>query len=42
MKKLVFGIIAAVIAVSTLSSCGYNSMVSLDENVKSKWGTVQT
>lgn len=42
MKKLVFGILAAVIAVSTLSSCGYNSMVKLDENVKSKWGTVQT
>ncbi len=42
MKKLVFGILAAVIAVTTLSSCGYNSMVKLDENVKSKWGTVQT
>ncbi|TCD04662.1 LemA family protein [Pedobacter frigidisoli] len=42
MKRLVFGILAAVIAVSTLSSCGYNSMVKLDENVKSKWGTVQT
>lgn len=42
MKKLVFGIFAAIIAVSTLSSCGYNSMVSLDENVKSKWGTVET
>lgn len=42
MKKLVFGILAAVIAVSTLSSCGYNSMVSMDENVKSKWGAVET
>ena len=42
MKRLVFGILAAVIAVTTLSSCGYNSMVKLDENVKSKWGTVQT
>ena len=42
MKRLIFGILAAVIAVSTLSSCGYNSMVKLDENVKSKWGTVQT
>jgi len=42
MKRLVFGLIAAVIAVSTLSSCGYNSIVKLDENVKSKWGTVQT
>ncbi len=42
MKKLVFGFLAAAIAVSTLSSCGYNSMVKLDENVKSKWGTVET
>jgi LemA protein len=42
MKKLVFGILAAVIAVTTLSSCGYNSMVKLDEDVKSKWGTVET
>lgn len=42
MKKLVFGVIAAFVAVTSLSSCGYNSMVSLDENVKSKWGTVQT
>jgi len=42
MKKLVFGILAAVIAVSTLSSCGYNDMVKYDENVKSKWGAVET
>ncbi len=42
MKKIFFGIFAAVIAVTTLSSCGYNSTVKLDENVKSKWGTVQT
>ncbi|MET4083828.1 LemA protein [Pedobacter sp. UYP30] len=42
MKKLVFGFLAAAIAVSTLSSCGYNSMVKMDENVKSKWGTVET
>lgn len=42
MKKLVFGFLGAVIAVTTLSSCGYNSMVKLDENVKSKWGTVET
>lgn len=42
MKKLVFGILAAFVAVTSLSSCSYNSMVKLDENVKSKWGTVQT
>lgn len=42
MKKIVFGFIAAFVAITSLSSCGYNSMVKLDENVKSKWGTVQT
>ena len=26
----------------SLSSCSYNSMVQLDENVKGKWGQVQT
>jgi LemA protein len=42
MKKIIIGIFAAVVAVTSLSSCGYNSTVKLDENVKSKWGTVQT
>lgn len=42
MKKIVFMFLAALVAVSTLSSCGYNGMVKLDENVKSAWGTVQT
>ncbi|TDG37946.1 LemA family protein [Pedobacter changchengzhani] len=42
MKKLVFGILAAFIAVTTLSSCGYNTMVKNDEDVKSKWGAVET
>lgn len=40
MKKLLFGIIA-IIAVASLSSCGYNSSVQLDEQVKSQWGEVQ-
>jgi len=26
----------------SMSSCSYNSMVSMDENVKGKWGEVQT
>lgn len=26
----------------SLNSCSYNSMVKMDENVKSKWGEVQT
>jgi len=42
MKKVLIGIVSAFIAVTSLSSCGYNSTVKLDENVKSKWGTVQT
>jgi LemA protein len=41
MKKL-FTAILVVVAAMSLSSCSYNSMVSMDENVKGKWGTVQT
>lgn len=42
MKKLVLGIIGALLVTTTLSSCGYNSMVSLDEDVKTKWNQVET
>lgn len=41
MKKL-FTAILVVVAAMSLSSCSYNSMVQLDENVKGKWGVVQT
>lgn len=41
MKKLLTAILVIVGAMS-LSSCSYNSMVQLDENVKGKWGQVQT
>lgn len=41
MKKLLAAILVIVGAMS-LSSCSYNSMVQLDENVKGKWGAVQT
>src|SRR6202000_1160883 len=41
MKKL-FTAILLVMSVMGLSSCSYNSMVSLDETVKGKWGNVQT
>ena len=41
MKKLFTAILVIMTAVS-LSSCSYNSMVQMDENVKSKWGVVQT
>jgi LemA protein len=40
MKKLVLGIFA-IFAIASLSSCGYNSSVELDEKVKSQWGEVQ-
>ncbi|MEO5912525.1 MAG: LemA family protein [Pelobium sp.] len=40
MKKLLFGFIA-LFAVASLSSCGYNSSVKLDEKVKAQWGEVE-
>jgi LemA protein len=40
MKKI-FSAIAILITAISLSSCSYNSMTSLDENVKSKWGQVE-
>ncbi|MHB8208395.1 LemA family protein [Mucilaginibacter sp.] len=41
MKKL-FTAILLVMSVMGLSSCSYNSMVQMDENVKSKWGAVES
>jgi len=40
MKKLIFTLVA-VMAVFSFSSCGYNSMVTLDEQVQSQWAQVQ-
>lgn len=40
MKKLLLGIVALFTAAS-LSSCGYNSSVKLDEKVKASWGEVE-
>ncbi len=40
MKKLIYGI-ALFLAVTSFSSCGYNSMVALDESVKSQWAQVE-
>ena len=40
IRKLFVGLIGLFI-VSTLSSCGYNTMVQMDENVKSKWSQVE-
>lgn len=41
MRKL-FSAIIIIIAAMSISSCSYNSMVNMDENVKGKWGEVQT
>lgn len=40
MKKI-FSALLIIVAAATLSSCSYNSMVKMDENVKAKWGQVQ-
>jgi len=39
--KRIFAILMVALAAMSLSSCSYNSMVKMDENVKSKWGQVQ-
>jgi LemA protein len=41
MKKLFFAL-AIMVGAMSLSSCSYNSMVTADENIKGKWGEVQT
>jgi LemA protein len=40
MKRLLFVLVALFTALS-FSSCGYNTMVSKDENVKGKWAQVE-
>jgi len=40
MRKLLVGLIGF-LAITSLSSCGYNTMVQLDENVKAKWAQVE-
>lgn len=40
MKKTLFRIIA-LFGMLSLSSCGYNTMVQLDEQVQAQWGQVQ-
>lgn len=41
MKKIIFNVVAFAIAVVSLSSCGYNSMVEKQETVSEKWAQVQ-
>lgn len=39
--KAIFKVLTISLLASFLTSCGYNSMVEKDENVKAKWGQVQ-
>jgi LemA protein len=41
MKKLLTAILF-IVGTLSLSSCSYNSMVQMDENVKAKWGAVES
>lgn len=42
MKKIVLIVVGLFMAMITFSGCGYNSLVQLDENVKTKWNQVET
>ncbi|WP_316811125.1 LemA family protein [Pedobacter heparinus] len=42
MKKTVLAIAGFLVLMVTMSGCGYNSMVKLDEDVKAKWNQVET
>lgn len=43
MKKIVFGAIGILVLLVAFASCnGYNSLVTLDENVKTSWNQVET
>lgn len=42
MKKVVIGIIVVVALLALIGGCGYNGLVKLDEDVKTKWNQVET
>lgn len=43
MKKIVLGVIAVVVLIVLIGSCnGYNGLVKMDEDVKTKWNQVET
>ncbi len=42
MKKALIGMVSALAFMTLFSSCGYNTMVKLDEDVKTKWNNVET
>jgi len=39
--KRIFSALLILVAAASLSSCSYNSMTSMDENIKAKWGQVE-
>ena len=41
MRKTLYTFLIAVFTVTTFSSCGYNTLVKLDEQVQSQWAQVQ-
>ncbi|MEX0966427.1 MAG: LemA family protein [Bacteroidia bacterium] len=41
MKRNITGLLLGLFALTTFSSCGYNSMVSKDEAVTAQWGNVE-
>ncbi len=42
MKRRILLFLSVVVAALSLSSCGYNSMVELDETVQQKWANVES
>lgn len=42
MKKVLIGIVAVVALLALVSGCGYNGLVKMDEDVKTKWSQVET
>lgn len=42
MKKIVLIVVGLFVAVIAFSGCGYNNLVKLDEDVKTKWNQVET
>ena len=42
MKKIVIGIVAVVVLLALIGGCGYNGLVKMDEDVKTKWNQVET
>ncbi|TKC04790.1 LemA family protein [Pedobacter polaris] len=41
MKKVLIGIVAVVVLLALVSGCGYNGLVKMDEDVKTKWNQVE-